>query len=139
MRLRGRAVAAATVLLLGVAYCFVMYWWQLRYEYASHGVGLNFFMALPFLGLAVIAYGGMSRVATILGWLILAVMTGTAYVGAATSSSSTAPVLYIAPLFYGAIVLSILFAIDDIVRHRRRPRAASSATSPGSAGTPPRR
>jgi hypothetical protein len=113
---RSRPIAAAVALLVGVAFCFIMYWWQLRYDYAYRGLGLNLFMAVPFVGLAAMALGGMTRVAIIIGWLILAAMTAEAYVGAATSSSSTAVVLYLAPLFYGAIVLSVIFAVDSIIR-----------------------
>ena len=119
MKLRRRAVETSVALLLGIAFCFVMYWWQLRYHYASHGFGLNLFMALPFAGLAVMILGGLRAVPAALAWLVLAVMTASAYVGAATSSSSTAAVLYVAPLFYGAVVLSIIFAVDSILRGRR--------------------
>ena len=76
-------------------------------------------MALPFAGLAVMILGGLRAVPAALAWLVLAVMTASAYVGAATSSSSTAAVLYVAPLFYGAVVLSIIFAVDSILRGRR--------------------
>jgi hypothetical protein len=102
-----------------------MYWWQLRYPYAAHGLGLNLFAAIPFLGLAAMVIGGMGRVATGLGWLILAALTGIAYVAAATSASSTAALVFIAPFFYGAVAVSILFAIDQVIRRRntlrRRP------------------
>jgi quinol-cytochrome oxidoreductase complex cytochrome b subunit len=123
MELRRRAVAAAAVLLLGVAFCFAMYWWQLRYEYAAHGVGLPLFTSLPFVGLAVMVFAGMGRVAAVLEWLVLAALTGIAYISAATSSSSTAVVVFIAPFVYGAIVLSILFAVDRVVRSRKERRA----------------
>ena len=124
MKLRGRAVEAAAVLLLGVAFCFVMYWWQLRYEYAYHGLGLSLFMAIPFAGLAAMVAGGMSRIGTALGWLALAALTGYAYVAVAKDPSSVAAVGYLAPLFVGTIVLSIIFAVDSIlrVRHRRSQR-----------------
>ena len=114
--MRVQLIRATVILLLGVAFCFVMYWWQLRYEYAYHGVGLNLFMAIPFVGLAAMALGGMSRGAIILGWLALAVITAAAYVSAATSSNSTAVLVYLAPLVWGTIVLSILFAVDSILR-----------------------
>jgi hypothetical protein len=121
---RPGAVAAAAVLLLGTAFCFVMYWWQLRYRYAFHDPTGNLLLAIPFAGLAAMVAGGMRRVAAALGWVVLAVMTGSAYIEAAKSSSSTAPVLYLAPFFYGAIVLSILFAVDSILRARREGRRA---------------
>lgn len=116
MELRRRAVAAATVLLLGLAFCFVMYWWQLRYPYAARGFGFALFAAIPFGGLALMVIGGMSRVATVLGWLVLAVLTAGAYIGSATSSSSTSALIWLAPFIYGTIVLSILFALDSILR-----------------------
>ena len=119
MELRRRAVAASVALLLGLAFCFVMYWWQLRYQYAAHGFGLNLFMAIPFAGLAAMVLGGLRVVPAAFGWLVLAVLTASAYVGAATSSSSTAAVLYVGPLFYGAVVLSIIFGVDSILRGRR--------------------
>jgi hypothetical protein len=117
--MRVRAIDAAIALLLGIAFCFVMYWWQLRYPYAAHGLSFVLFTAIPFAGLAAMVMGGMRPVAAALGWLVLALMTGSVYVEAATSSSSTAAVLYLAPFFYGAIVLSILFAVDSILRTRR--------------------
>jgi len=118
--LRGRAVEAAAVLLLGIAFCFVMYAWQLRYAYAAHGLAVNLFVALPFIGLALMVLGGMGRVATALGWFVLAGLTGVAYIGAATSSSSTAVLIFIAPFFYGTIANAIIFAVDTILRNRGR-------------------
>jgi hypothetical protein len=64
MRLARRTVAAAAVMVLGVAFCFVMYWWQLQYRYAFHGA------------------------------------TG---------------------FVYWMLALSIVFAVDHILRHRRPP------------------
>ena len=118
--LRGRAVEAAAVLLLGIAFCFVMYAWQLRYAYAAHGLAVNLFVALPFIGLALMVLGGMGRVATALGWFVLAGLTGVAYIGAATNSSSTAVLIFIAPFFYGTIANAIIFAVDTILRNRGR-------------------
>jgi hypothetical protein len=118
--LRSRAVEAATVLLLGVAFCFVMYTWQLRYPYAAHGLGIILVVALPFLGLSLMVLGGMGRVATALGWLVLAALTGVAYIAAATSSSSTAVLVFIVPFLYGTIANSIIFAVDAILRSRKR-------------------
>ena len=108
MKRPGRAVAAAAVLLLGVAFCFAMYGWQLRYSYAFHDPAGNFFLAIPFAGLAVM--------------LILATLTVIAYVAAATSSSSTAALVFIAPFVYGTFGISVIFAVDQIVRHRKLPR-----------------
>lgn len=116
---RKRLITAAVALVLGLAFCFVMYWWQLRYAYAYHGMGLNLFMSIPFAVLAGMVFGGMSRGATILGWIALAVMTAAAYVSAATNSNSTAVIVYVLPLFYGAIVLSIVFAVDSILRRSK--------------------
>jgi hypothetical protein len=119
---RRRVIAAAVALLLGIAFCFVMYWWQLRYRYGFHDAADNLWLAIPFAGLAVMVWGGLRLVPAILGWLFLALITGAAYVGNATSSSSTAPVIFIAPFVYGTVVLSILFAIDSIFRARKRSR-----------------
>ena len=119
MRARGRAVAAAAALLLGVALCFLMYWWQLRYRYAFHGLAGNLILALPFAGLAAMIVGGMTRPAAALSWVVLAVLTGSAYVDAATSSSSTAAIAFVAPFFPGLFVVSIIFAVDAVLRHRR--------------------
>jgi len=118
----GRAVAAAAVLLLGVAFCFAMYGWQLRYSYAFHDPAGNLFLAIPFAGLAVMVACGMGRLAAIASWLILATLTVIAYVAAATSSSSTAALVFIAPFVYGTFGISVIFAVDQIVRHRKLPR-----------------
>ncbi len=118
--LRSRAVEAAAVLLLGVAFCFVMYWWQLRYPYGFHYAAGNLILALPFVGLAMMVLGGMGRVATASAWLVLAGLTGAAYVSAATSASSTAAIVFVAPFVYGTIANSIIFAVDTILRNRRQ-------------------
>ncbi len=119
---RSRAVGATAVLLLGIAFCFVMYWWQLRYQYAFHDATGNLYLAVPFAGLAAMVAGGMGRLPAALGWLVIAFLTGAAYIGNATSDSSTASLVFVAPFIYGTLALSILFAIDHILRHRRRPR-----------------
>jgi hypothetical protein len=123
----GKALGAAIVLLLGIAFCFVMYWWQLRYQYAFHGLAGNLILAIPFAGLAAMVAGGMSRPAAALGWLVLAFLTGSAYVDAATSSSSTAAVVFVAPFVYGTLVVSLVFAVDRILRRRRKSKSAASA------------
>jgi hypothetical protein len=127
MAARAALVGAAAVLLLGVAFCFVMYWWQLRYEYAFHGLAGNLIFAIPFAALAAMVVGGMSRPAAALGWLVLAVLTGSAYVDAATSSSSTAAIAFVAPFFPGIVVVSLIFAVDHIVRHRRKSKSPAGA------------
>ncbi|MGH2973239.1 MAG: hypothetical protein ACRDLE_14095 [Gaiellaceae bacterium] len=124
---RERAVAAAAVLLLGIAFCFVMYWWQLRYQYAFHGALDNLDLAIPFAGLAAMVVGGMGRVATVLGWVVLATLTALAYVGAATSDSSTAAIVFAVPFIYGTVVVSIIFAIDHVLRRRKRSRSRAEA------------
>src|SRR5690242_2623947 len=116
-------VEAVVVLLLGLAFCFVMYWWQLRYDYAFHGWTGNLILAVPFAALAAMVAGGMSRPAAALGWLVLAVLTASAYVDAATSSSSTAAIAFVAPFFPGLVVVSLIFAVDHIVRRRRRSKS----------------
>jgi hypothetical protein len=117
--MRARPIRAAITLLLGVAFCFVMYAWQLHYEYAAHGLAMNFIVALPFRGLALMVLAGMGRTATALGWLVLAALTGIAYIGAAMSSSSTAVLIFIAPFAYGTIANVIIFAVDAILRTRK--------------------
>lgn len=119
-----RLVAAAAVLVLGVAFCFAMYGWQLQYKYGFHDPAGNLLLALPFAGLAVMVACGMGRLAAIVSWLILAALTGIAYVAAATSSSSTAALVFIAPFVYATFGVSVIFAVDQIVRHRKlvRPR-----------------
>src|SRR5436190_974178 len=52
---RSRAVGATVVLLLGIAFCFVMYWWQLQYRYSFHDVTGNLYLAVPFAGLAAMS------------------------------------------------------------------------------------
>ncbi|MFL5942254.1 MAG: hypothetical protein ACJ75L_03175 [Gaiellaceae bacterium] len=121
------AIEATVVLLLGLAFCFVMYWWQLRYQYAFHGLASNLVLALPFAALAAMVAGGMSRPAAGLGWLVLAVLTGSAYVDAATSSSSTAAIAFIGPFIPGLVVVSLIFAVDHIVRRRRKSKSAARA------------
>jgi biotin transporter BioY len=122
---RRRAVAAAAALLLGVAFCFVMYWWQLRYRYAFHGLTDNLFLAIPFAGLAVMILGGMTRIAAAVSWLVLAGLTGVAYVAAATSSSSTASIVFVVPFVWGGIVVCVIFAVDSTIRSRARKRRSS--------------
>jgi len=122
-----KAVEAAAVLLLGVAFCFVMYWWQLRYQYAFHGLAGNLVSAIPFAGLAAMVAGGMSRPAAALGWLVLAVLAGSAYVDAATSSSSTAAIAFVGPFFPGLLVVSVIFAVDALLRHRKGSKSEASA------------
>jgi hypothetical protein len=113
---RSRAVAAAAVLLLGVAFCFVTYWWQLRYQYAGHGLGLPVFAAIPFAGLAVLVIFGLGRAVTALSWIVLAAITACSYLAAATSASSTAALAFGVPYILFAIVVFVVFPIDTIVR-----------------------
>jgi hypothetical protein len=96
-----------------------MYWWQLRYEFAFHDPAANLYLAIPFAGLAVMVAAGMSRIAAAVSWLVLAGLTGAAYVGAATSSSSTAAVIFVAPFIWGGLLVSVIFAVDYTLRHRR--------------------
>jgi hypothetical protein len=121
------AVGATFVLLLGVAFCFVMYWWQLRYAYALEDPVANLVLAIPFAGLAAMVAGGMSRVAAIVSWLLLAGLTGLAYVSAATSSSSTAAIVFVVPFVYGTVVVSIIFAVDYILRRRKGSKSPAKA------------
>jgi biotin transporter BioY len=125
--MRSRAVEAAAALLLGVAFCFVMYWWQLRYEYPFHGWAANLVFGIPFAALAAMVVGGMSLPAAALGWLVLAVLTGSAYVDAATSSSSTASIAFVAPFIPGLVVVSLIFAVDHILRQRRKSKSPTGA------------
>jgi hypothetical protein len=117
-----RAVGAAAVVSLGVAFCFAMYWWQLRYKYPFRDPVANLYLAIPFAGLAVMVAAGMGRTAAALSWLVLAGLTGLAYVGAATSSSSTAAVVFAAPFVWGGLLVSVIFAVDHTMRRRRRKR-----------------
>jgi len=117
-----RAVGAAAVLALGLAFCFVMYWWQLRYKYAFDDPLANLYLAIPFAGLAVMVAVGMGPTAAVVSWLVLAGLTGYAYVGVATSSSSTAALLFLAPFLWGGLLVSVIFAIDHTIRRRRRKR-----------------
>ncbi len=115
-----RAGGAAAVLLLGLAFCFIMYWWQLRYVYAFRDPVANLYLGIPFAGLAVMVAAGMGRTAAALSWLVLAGLTGLAYVGAATSSSSTAAVVFVAPFVWGGLLVSVIFGVDHTIRRRRR-------------------
>ena len=128
--LKRRGAGASAVLLLGIAFCFVMYWWQLRYEYAFRDPAANLYLAIPFAGLAVMVAAGMTRPAAALSWLVLAALTGLAYVGNATSSSSTAPIVFIAPFLWGGLILSVIFAVDYTIRHRARKRDQHSPRRP---------
>lgn len=69
-------IGAAVVLLLGLAFCFGMYWWQLRYEYALRDPVANLYLVIPFAGLAVMVAAGMGRTAAAVSWLVLAGLTG---------------------------------------------------------------
>ena len=110
------------MLALGLAFCFVMYWWQLRYKYAFHDPLANLYLAIPFAGLAVMVAVGMGPTAAVASWLVLAGLTGLAYVGAATSSSSTAAIVFVAPFVWGGLLVSVIFVIDHTIRRRRRKR-----------------
>jgi phosphotransferase system glucose/maltose/N-acetylglucosamine-specific IIC component len=126
VRAHRKAIAALAVLLLGVAFCFVMYWWQLRYTYAFHGAAGNLVLAIPFAGLAVMVAFGMSRLAAVASWLVLAALIGLAYVSAATSSSSTAAIVFIVPFVYGGVIVSVIFAVDSTIRRRMQRRRSSA-------------
>lgn len=115
-------VSAAVVLLLGLAFCFGMYWWQLRYEYALRDPVANLYLVIPFAGLAVMVAAGMGRTAAAISWLVLAGLTGVAYVEAAISSSSTAAVAFVAPFVWGGLLVSTIFVVDYMIRRRRRKR-----------------
>jgi hypothetical protein len=110
------------VLALGLAFCFVMYWWQLRYKYAFDDPLANLYLAIPFAGLAVMVAVGMGPTAAVVSWLVLAGLTGLAYVEAATSSSSTAALLFLAPFLWGGLLVSVIFATDHTIRRRRQKR-----------------
>jgi hypothetical protein len=111
----GWAVAAV---LLGVAFCFAMYGWQSRYEYALDNPVGNLLIALPFVALAGLIVCGMGRTAATLGWVVLAALTGFAYVAAATSTSSTAVLVFLVPFFWGGIAVAVIFAVDQVIRSR---------------------
>jgi len=64
-----RAVGGEAVLVLGLAFCFVMYWWQLRYEFAFHDPLANLYLSIPFAGLAVMVASGMGPTAAVMSWL----------------------------------------------------------------------
>ena len=53
------------MLLLGIGFCFVMYWWQLRYRYAFHDPTGNLLLAIPFAGLAAICHAGPGELGVI--------------------------------------------------------------------------
>jgi hypothetical protein len=122
-------IGAAVVLLLGLAFCFGMYWWQLRYEYALRDPVANLYLVIPFAGLAVMVAAGMGRTAAAVSWLVLAGLTGVAYVEAATSSSSTAAVAFVAPFVWGGLLVSAIFVVDYTTRRRRRKRGHHVPTS----------
>ena len=124
-----RGVAAAAVLLLGLAFCFGMYWWQLRYEYALRDPVANLYLVIPFAGLAVLVVAGMTRAAAAASWLVLAGLTGVAYVWAARSSSSTAAVAFVAPFLWGGLLVSTIFVVDYTIRRRRRKRGHEVPTT----------
>jgi len=124
-----RVFGAAAVLLLGLAFCFGMYWWQLRYEYAFRDPVANLYLVIPFAGLAVLVAAGMGRTAAGVSWLVLAGLTGVAYVEAATSSSSTAAVAFLAPFVWGGLLVSAIFVIDYTIRRRTRKRGHHVPTS----------
>ena len=124
-----RGVGAAAVLLLGLAFCFGMYWWQLRYEYAFRDPVANLYLVIPFAGLAVLVAAGMGRTAAAVSWLVLAGLTGAAYVSAATSSSSTAAVAFVVPFVWGGLLVSTIFVVDYTIRRRRRKRGHEVPTT----------
>ena len=124
-----RGVGAAAVLLLGLAFCFGMYWWQLRYQYAFRDPVANLYLVIPFAGLAVLVATGMGRTAAAVSWLLLAGLTGDAYVEAATSSSSTAALLFLGPFVFGGLFVSTIFFVDYTIRRRRRKRGPPVPTS----------
>ena len=106
-----------------------MYWWQLRYEYAFRDPVANLYLVIPFAGLAVLVAAGMGRTAAAVSWLVLAGLTGVAYVEAATSSSSTAAVAFLAPFVWGGLLVSAIFIVDYTIRRRTRKRGHHVPTS----------
>jgi hypothetical protein len=83
-------------------------------------------LLLPFAGLAVMIVGGMGRIASTAGWLVLAFLTVFAFIDDATVASSTASLAFLLPFFWGGIAISILFAYDRIIRDRRAGRLPTS-------------
>lgn len=118
MVMRKRLIAAAVVLVLGLAVCFGMYWWQLRYQYALHGLGLPIATTIPFVLLAALVLGGMGRALTAVSFFVLAFLTGTALLGVATSPDLLAGLVFIPLLVVESIALPIVFAIESIVPNR---------------------
>lgn len=111
-----RAVEAAAALLLGVAFCFVVFWWQFDYEPGARGVWQPLVAATPFAGLALLVLGGMRRLATSIAFIVLAALTGLAFAADAESTGSTSGLVWIGPLIYGPVVLVILFVGDTVPR-----------------------
>jgi hypothetical protein len=117
-----RVLPATAALLLGVAVCFVMDAWAARHTSSPMRVVGDLVLALPFAGLAAMIVGGMSRIASAVGWLVLASLTVFAYIEDATTESSTASLVFLAPFIWGGVAISIIFAGDRIIRDRRARR-----------------
>jgi len=116
MELRSRAVDAVVALVLGVGFCFLMFWWHFDYAYGAHDVSEPLLAAIPFVLLALIVLGGMRRLASSICFVVLAGITGLAFIASATNTSSTAGLVWIGPLICGPVVLVILFVGDTVLR-----------------------
>jgi hypothetical protein len=129
----GGAVAA-----LGAAWCLANdHYWQTRSATISIGYGYpsstaSFFLsvvgdlmftAIPFYVLGIAAFLGRPRlIGTALAFVGLAALTSLAYQANATSTSSTAPLVFLASVFYGTVLVAgvvLLQVLIDALRSRR--------------------
>src|SRR5262249_2463711 len=134
--MRERLIGATAALVLGVAFSYAMYRWQPPYTNPSPGqTKIWIVTAIPFAGLAVLIGCGLRRSAGVLGWVVLAALTGLAYGGSSLwwrlRVTGTTPLDY--EVFYGAIVLG------NLLRFRGRPSRRTESTTGAPNATAARR
>jgi len=120
-----RRFALVGVAILGAGWSLASdYYWQAKTGSDTLvGVSGDLIIAFPFYVLAVAAVVGRPRfIGTALTMVGLAVLAGVAYQAAATSSSSTAGLVFFLPLFYGTVLVAVavlLQVLVDALRSRR--------------------
>jgi hypothetical protein len=123
-----RVVRALALYVLGAGLCFACAAW-----YAAHSSNLSgmiwygdYIVAVPFATLAVLtAATPMRPVALGVAWIVSAALAVSAYAANAASDSSTAALVFIAPVVLGTVCVLAVFAVDVLagsaVRGRQQP------------------
>jgi hypothetical protein len=106
--MRVRLYTAAAALGLGFAFCLGMNRLQPLYAHPLYGQAQEWLLtAIPFAGLAALIVAGLSRQASVRGWIVLAALTAIAFAAGDhnfAGSSHSGAVLFF-QVFYGLIVV----------------------------------